>query len=202
MYADYLKPIYRWLHITWATIGISASVLMATAKGHPPGLVFVPIVLVTWLAGHGLLWLSRKLAVKGRLAAHNQAVGDGKWPVLLILLVCLFGAVFIFGAFGLFWQMFSGSRWGIELISMTAIWLTAALCFFGILMRLDWSRNLAGAGFIILAAILLYEIIASFMRGYRNSPAEWATALILSVLLVLLGWYILRSSRIKTFFVR
>jgi putative Ca2+/H+ antiporter (TMEM165/GDT1 family) len=200
--ADYLKPVYRWLHILLGIIGSAASVLLATAKGHPPGLVFVPIVLVIWFTGHGLLWLSRKLAVKGQLAASNHSVGDSKWPILLILLVCLFGTVFIFGAFGLAWQVFSGSRSGIGQNSMIAIWLTTSLCFFGILLRQDWSRILAGSGFIVLAAIMLYEMIASFMRGYRNSSAEWATVVILFILLVLLGQHILRSSRIKDFFVR
>lgn len=197
-----LKPVFRWLHILLAIIGSAASVRLATAKGHPPGLVFVPIVFAIWFTGHGLLWLSRKLAVKGQLAASKRSVGDGKWPILLILLVCLFGAVFIFGGFGLAWQAFSGSRWSTELNSMVATWFIVSLCFFGILLRLDWSRILAGSGFIVLAAIMLYEMIASLMRGYKNSPAEWATAVVLFVFLVMLGQHILRSPRIKEFFAR
>jgi hypothetical protein len=202
MDADYLKPVYRWLHILWAITGSAASVLLASAKGHPPGLVFVPVVIAIWLGGHALLWLSRKLAVKGKFTANNRNVGESKWPVLLILLGFLFGAAFIFGAFGLAWQAFSGARWGIELLSVAAIWLTASLCFFGILLRQDWSRILAGSGFIVLAAIMLYEMIASFMRGYKNSPAEWVAVIILFILLVSLGQYILRSTRIKVFFAR
>ena len=200
MDADHLKPVYRWLHILLGIIGSAASVLLATAKGHPPGLVFVPIVFAIWFTGHGLLWLSRKLAVKGQLAASNHSVGDSKWPILLILLVCLFGTVFIFGAFGLAWQVFSGSRSGIGQNSMIAIWLTTSLCFFGILLRQDWSRVLAGRVFMFVAAILLYEMVASAMRGYRNSTTEWVMVIVIFIILVLFGLYVLRSSKIKAFY--
>ena len=202
MNASYLKPVFRWLHVIWAIIGFAASVLLASAKGHPPGLVFVPIVLAVWFTGHGLLWLSRKLAIRGKLTADKHNATNGKWPLLLILLVCLFGTVFIFGVFGFGWLAFSGERWGFELLSMVAIWLAASLCFFGILLRQDWSRILAGGGFITLAVLLLYEMIASFMRGYQNSLLEWATALILFILLVLIGQHIVRSSHIRAFFAR
>jgi len=202
MEADYLKPVFRWLHIVWAIIGCTASVLLASAEGHPPGLVFVPIVLAIWFTGHGLLWLSRKLAVKGKLTADSHDAIKDKWPLLLILLICLFGAFFIFGVFGFGWMAFSRERWGFELLSMVALWLVASLCFFGMLLRQDWSRIVAGSGFIVLAVILLYEMIASLMRGYKNSPVEWATAMVLFMLLVLLGQHIVRSSRIKAFFAR
>ena len=202
MDAIYLKSVFRWLHIIWAIIGIAASVLLASAKGHPPGLVFVPIVLAVWFAGHGLLWLSRKLAIRGKLAADKHDATNDQWPLLLILFACLFGIAFIFGVFGFGWLVFSRERWGFELLSMVAIWLAVSLCFFGILLRQNWSRVLTGGGFVALAVLLLYEMIASFVRGYRNSPVEWVTALTLFTLLVLIGQYVLRSSRIKAFLSR
>lgn len=174
--------------------------MLAMAKGHPPGLVFVPIVLVIWLTGHGLFWLSRKFAVKGKSSAAKRHLDSRQWPVLLIVLVFFLGAVFVSGFCGLGWQIFSGSRWSFELLSVCVVWLMASLCFFGILLRKNWSRWLAGGGFLSLALIMLYQLIESYSRGYGHSTGEWVAAVVVFVLLCLLGIHILRSLRIKAFF--
>lgn len=99
---DYLKNVFRWLHIVWAIIGASICILLATLEGgHPPGLVFVPIAAAIWVVGHVLLWLSCKLAIRRKYLLDNRNIVRGKWPVMLIVLVILCGIVFIFGIFGL-----------------------------------------------------------------------------------------------------
>jgi hypothetical protein len=199
--ADYTKNVFRWLHVVWATIGASISVLLATAKGgHPPGIVFVPVAAVIWLAGHVLLWGSHRLAIRGKYSVENREIAPGKWPLSIIFLVSLFGIVFFFGLFGIVWQILFERDWLRELTIPLAVWIPSSLCFFGIVLRRDWSRLLAGSGFIVVAIILLYEMIASLLRGYRNSSAEWTTVIVIFVLLSLFGQYILRSSSIKTFF--
>lgn len=177
------------------------SVLLVTAKGgHPPGLVLVPVVAAIWLAGHVFLWGSHKLAIRGKYLADDKNTSSGKWPLAIIFLIFIFGLIFFFGLFGILWQIFSQRDWLRGLAIPLAVWIPSSLCFFGIVLRHDWSRLLAGSGFIVLAIILLYEMIASFMRGYRNSSAEWAIAIVIFVLLSLFGQYVLRSSSIKTFF--
>ena len=201
MSTDSLKNVFRWLHIVWAIIGASICLLLATAKGgHPPGLVFVPIAAAIWLAGHVLLWVSHKLAIRGKYLADNRNIASGEWPLPIILLVFLFGIVFIFGLSGIVWQVLSERDWLRELAIPLAVWIPSSLCFFGILLRQDWSRILAGSGFIVVAVILLYEMIASFMRGYRNSTTEWVIVIVIFVLLILFGQYMLRSSSIKAFY--
>jgi len=198
---DYLKNVFRWLHIVWAIIGASICILLATATGgHPPGLVFVPIAAAIWLAGHILLWVSHKLAIRGENLADNRNIASGKWPPTIILLVFLSGIVFIFGLSGIVWQVLSERNWLHELAMPLTVWIPSSLCFFGILLRQDWSRILAGSGFIVVAVMLLYEMIASFMRGYLNSTTEWVIVLVMFILLVLFGQYILRSKSIKAFY--
>jgi hypothetical protein len=198
---DYTKNVFRWLHVVWATIGASISVLLATAKGgHPPGIVFVPIAAAIWLVGHILFWGSHKLAIRGKYLAESRGITSGKWPLAIIFLAFLFGIVFFFGLFGIVWQILFERDSLRELAIPLAVWIPSSLCFFGIVLRHDWSRLLAGSGFIVVAIILLYEMIASFMRGYRNSSAEWATVIVIFVLLSFFGQYVLRSSSIKTFF--
>ena len=200
MNSDYLKNVFRWLHIVWAIVGASICILLATAKGgHPPGLVFVPIAAVIWLAGHIVLWVSRKLAIRGKNIADAMNGTGGKWPLILIPLVIIFGVVFVFGLFWIIWQVSFERDWQRELTVPLAFWIPSSLCFFGILLRQYWSRILIGSGFIVIGVILLYEMIASFMRGYRNSNTEWMMVIALFVILVLFGSYILRSPSIKAF---
>lgn len=196
---DYLKKHFRWLHIGWAILGSVACALLATGKGHPPGFVFVPIAVLVWLVGHALLWLSRKLAVRGKYLRDDSGVATEKWPPALIFVAFVCGIVSIFGLFGIAWLIIDGKRLH-DLLIPLAVWVPSSLCFFGILLRRDWSRILAGGGLILMAAILLYEMIASFTRGYRNSPTEWLMTIVIFTLLVLFGQYILRSSSIKAFF--
>jgi hypothetical protein len=197
---DYLKNIFRWLHIVWAVIGAGICILLATATGgHPPGLVFVPIAAAIWVAGHVLLLVSRKLAIRGKYLADTRNNVGGNWPPILISFVIIFGVVFIFGLFWIVWQVLFERDWMRELAVPLAFWIPSSLCFFGILLRQNWSRILVGNGFIVVGVILLYEMIASFMRGYRNSTTEWVMVIALFILLVLFGMYILRSSKIKTF---
>ena len=147
-----------------------------------------------------LLWVSRKLAIRGRGLADNKNIASGKWPPTIMLLVFISGFVFIVGLFAIVWQVLFERDWLRELAVPLAVWIPSSLCFFGILLRQDWSRILAGSGFIVVAVILLYEMIASFVRGYQNSTTEWVIAVAIFGLLIWFGQYILRSSGIKAFY--
>ena len=201
MNTNYLKNVFRWLHIAWAIVWATICILLATAAGgHPPGIVFIPVAAAIWLAGHGLLWVSRKLVIRGKCIADNKNIASDKWPLAIILLAFISGIVFIFGLFGIVWQVLSERDWIRQLPIPFAVWIPSSLCFFGILLRQDWSRILAGSGFIVVAVILLYEMIASFVRGYQNSTTEWVIAVAIFGLLIWFGQYILRSSGIKAFY--
>jgi len=198
---DYLKNVFRWLHIAWAIVGVAICILLATAAGgHPPGIVFVPVAAAIWLVVHGLLWVSHKLAIRGKSIADNRNVASGKWPLVIVLLVFISGFIFISGLFGIVWQLLSERDWLRKLPIPFAVWIPSSLCFLGILLRQEWSRILAGGGFIVTAAILLYETIASIMRGQDYSIIVWLILISVFVLLILLGQYMLRSSRIKAFY--
>ena len=196
-----MKIVFRWIHAVWAIIGAGSCILLAAAKGgHPPGLVFVPIAAAIWLAGHLLLWASHKLAIHGKNLADSRNIASGRWPVAIVILVLVFGTIFIFGLFGIVWQVISEREWLRVLAIPLLYWIPASLCFFGVLLRQDWSRILAGSGFMLVAAILLYEMAASALRGYRNSTIEWLMVVAIFFILVLFGLYLLRSSKIKAFY--
>lgn len=196
-----MKNLFRWMHGVWAIIGAGSCILLAAAKGgHPPGLVFIPVAAVIWLAGHLLLWMSHKLAIRGRYLAEGRSTASGKWPLAIIFLVLVFGAVFIFGLLGIIWQVLFERDALLKSTIPLSYWIPSSICFFGILLRQDWSRILAGSGFLLLAAILLFEMVASAMRAYRNSTTEWAMVIVIFILLVFFGQYLLRSEKIKAFY--
>jgi hypothetical protein len=198
-----LKKVFRGLHIGWALFGAGVCGVLATATGgHPPGLVFVPVAAVIWLGGHVLLWGSHKLAARGRDLAAADNAPPGNWPPMIILLTFALGVVFVFGFFFLAWQLLFERHWQRGMFAPVTFWTLASFCFFGILLRQDWSRILAGSGFIVVAALLLYEMIMSAIRGYRNSNTEWVVVVVIFVMLTLVGLYVLRSSAIKSYFSR
>lgn len=90
------------MQVAWAIIGAGACILLATLKGgHPPGLVFVPVAAAIWVVGHVLLWLIYKLAIRGKRSSDNKNIAEGKWPVMLPILVILSAIILIIGILGL-----------------------------------------------------------------------------------------------------
>ena len=196
-----MKKVFRGLHIGWALIGAGVCAVLATATGgHPPGIIFVPVAAVIWLGGHVLLWGSHKLAARGRDLAAGDNAPPGNWPPMIILLAFAFGIVFVFGFFSLVWQLLFERHWQRGMFVPLAFWIPSSMCFFGILLRKDWSRILAGSGFIVVASVLLYEMIASLVRGYRNPMTEWVAAIAVFIVLVIFGLYVLRSAKVKAYF--
>lgn len=203
-FSDYLRRPYRWLHGVWGAVGLAACVLLALAKGHPPGLVFLPFAAGVWLAGHVLLWLSRRLAIHGRRTAGAVASGaaPARWPPTLVALAFLGGLVSIGGLALVGVQWVFRSHRAHELYPVLLWWVPATLCFLGILLRWKWSRLLAGGGAIFIAVLIIYEMLASYLRGYRNAADDWLLAIALAVAMLLLGTHILRSPAIRVFFAR
>ena len=92
----------------------------------PPGIVIVPIAAAIWLAGHGLLWVSHKLAIRGKHLADNRNIASGKWPLAIVVLVFITGIVFIFGLFGIVWQVLPERNWLRKLPIPFAVWIPSS----------------------------------------------------------------------------
>ena len=196
-----VKIIFRLLHIVWLIIGVSITVMLVTStKGHPPGIIFAPIAVALWMAGHVLLWFSHKLAIQGNNLAEKRDDAGGKWPLTLIFLAFIFGCVFIFGLFGITAKVLFEQNWQSKLPIFLVIWLPPSICFIGILLRQAWSRILASGGFIVVALFLLYQMIESLAHSNRYSALDWITGIVVFLIFLFLGQHIFRSSSIKAFF--
>ena len=198
---DKLKIAFRYLHSIWAIIGLITTIIFATAtKGHPPGIVFIPIVFGVWVIGHTLFWFCYKLAVKGRQLAETRNNEREQWPLIILLLTLVFGGIFIFGLLLIITKTVTEHNWAKELPILLTIWLPPSICFIGILLRQSWSRIMSSAVLIISALLLLNQMIESLIRGNRASVIEWVIALAILITLLFLGQHILRSASIKAFY--
>ena len=194
------KLIFRLLNIIWSITGISVVLILVTStKGHPPGIVFVPSAVAIWIIGHVLLWLILKLAIRGNQLAVTKSSAGNSWPITLVLLALIFGAVSSFGFFGIILQIMFEHNWQSKLPILLLIWLPPSICLVGILLRQSWSRFLAGGGFIIVAIYLLYQMLESLMLSQPHTALDWLTGIVVLIVCVFLGQHILRSPRIKEF---
>lgn len=77
----------RVAHAAWAAVGIIVCLLLVLngRQGHPPAAILVPMVLVGWAVGHGLIWGVQRLAAKGRRIAARTAPDGQPWPLGLRL---------------------------------------------------------------------------------------------------------------------
>lgn len=201
---DYLKRPFRVAHLSWAGIGVAASVFLIFfgGEGHPPGIVLLPVVWVVWVLGHGVLWAVRRLAARGRMRALYSDDGGRGWPAALILAAVGTGTTTAVGLFPLAVRIFESSEgrfrdplWAI----MIAIWLAHGVCFVGLLMRRAWSRTFVALLCFGWAALLVAQFVDHLARGSRIQPGELVISVVLIAIGVLFGWHLLVSRDVKDF---
>ena len=88
-------------HTTWAVLAVVVSLLMIFTinKGHPPLIVFLPLVILVWVAGHLAIWGVAWLVVKGRRVASGTESEGRSWPLGLRLAVIGTGILTSAGVF-------------------------------------------------------------------------------------------------------
>ena len=192
--------LFRWLHGVWAAMGAIACVLLALAKGHPPGLVFIPFAVAAWALGHGALWLIRRLLIRSERFVQQNGTATGSWPPFLVLLAICFGVVFVAGLILIAWKLVFGGLGVGGLMILLVVCAPPSLCFLGILLRKNWARLLASTFFFVVAGFLVFEAASTVMRGRRLPLDEWLAVFAIIFLLAALGLYLLLSRRIKAFF--
>lgn len=191
-------------HLVWAVISLVAcAVLIFSGGGHPPPIVFLPVVVAVWMAGHGALWGIAKLAGKGTARAHGEKVEADGWPLALKFVILVTGVAAGFGVMQLTVSMFlgktypfPGALWGITM----ALWVVHGAVFCGLLLRRRWSKATSALIFIGWAMLLLFQMVDYLAKGQRIDVMELGLAAALVAVLVAFGVYLLRSRRIDRFF--
>ena len=194
----------RFAHLAWLALGISISVLLVFGgEGHPPPLVFLPLVLLLWVLGHLGIWGAGRLAAKGRRAASGTAGGRGSWPAGLRLALLATGIGASIGVLQAAVSLYLG-RWypyrdaGLWSV-MIVVWVLHGGCFVGLLLRRRWSRILCLLLASAWALLLASRIIDSLVHDTRVEIFPLLTLSGLMAALLVLVRQFAASERVKSF---
>lgn len=198
----------RAAHAVWAAVAVCVSLLMVIAgsKGHPPLVIFLPAVVVVWVAGHlaigGTGWLARK----GRDWVGGAEQEDMPRPIGLWLALTGTGIVAAIGVYQLLMTGYLGRLYPYRYAGLWTMMLTIKLahaaCFAGLLLRRPWA-GLASAGLAIGWAVLLAsQIVEHLPPGPQTDATEMIIAVGMMVSLLALGLNLALSSKVKAFLER
>jgi hypothetical protein len=185
----------------WGAIGFSICVLPVLAGGgHPPPLIFLPLVVAVWAVGHGAIWVTGRIAARGRRSAPEEGGGVIAWPLGLKLALILTGFASAVGIIQIVVTLLIGELYPFRLPGLWAItmviWITHGACFVGLLLRKRWSRWLCAALPLAWAALLAAQIVDHLVRGSPVDPTELVIVLVLILVLSLFGYSLARSKRV------
>ena len=197
-----MKHPFYWLHGVLAIIGIGVcGVLLTADKGHPPAIVFLPLAVIAWVLLHLFLGLVQLLAVKGRARSSQSDARPGTWPVVLLIIVAVASFAFLYMLAGSIEWFLSNHAWTTRRMVYFALPFVALACLSGILLRMDWARLLAATVCFLMAGFLLLRVIPLVFSARELGVGMLLYAASLIGGLGALGYHLLTSQRIKSFFV-
>lgn len=198
----------RAAHAAWAAVGAFACALLVLTgrEGHPPAVVLLPIAVVAWAVGHGLIWGVMRLAAEGRRMGARTAAAGQPWPLGLRLAVVGTGSAALVGVVQVVGTVLAGRLYPFheagDWAAMLAVWLVHAACFAGLLLRHGWSRLLCATLAFGWAALLGAQVAEQLGPGTPPDRTGMLVALGLMVLLLLFGSYLVSSGKARSFLVR
>ena len=161
----------RGLYATWTALGLaSSSFLVFAGGGHPAPIIFLPIVVAVWIAGHLALVGAGWLARRGAAAAAGAVVctDPGEWSLPLRIAVAACGLASLMGLIqlvvtALLREMypFRGALWAITLV----IWGLHGACLAGLLLLRPWARRFAALLSFGWSALMAWQIVDHFWYG-------------------------------------
>lgn len=199
-----ISTSFRVLHILVAITAVIACVILAFATGgHPPGIVFIPFVLVYWLVAHLFLFgLKRALVYMAKPKENKAALG---WPPLLTLMAIGSGFILLPLIYGLFHDFVMRSKWTELNNWMWAIMIfTPPTCVFGgivygAITGSKFARWIAAIGPISYVSYIFINLAKEIItKGYTRE--SWISVIIVVGLCVAMTIYLLLSSSVKEFF--
>ena len=202
------KHIFYWLHGSIMIVGLSICALAiygaasGADRGHPPAIIFLPVVIIAWLILHVFLIFIQWLATQGNKNAFKQSTTKNSWPLSLIIFVILC-SVFSLQGFAALAEMWYSGRLPIYLTQWLFFLVVGVsfVCMCGILLRKNWGRLMAGVGCILISGFFMYMAIRNVILGYNYDIGDSIYLLLLVTSLGYFGYHLLTSERIKTFII-
>ena len=201
-----MKHPFYWLHGVIAFVGLSIcslliyGVVSGTDRGHPPAIIFLPVVIIVWLILHVFLLFIQWLASQSKKRTLKQGKELSSWPVALIIVVagCSIFFLYSLGGMGAWWL--SNEAWRSHRTVYLIVQILAFICLSGILLRKYWGLLIAGISCLFASGYFVYRIIPLIVSGHKFGFSLVLYSLFVTIGIGLFGYYLLRSARIRSFF--
>jgi hypothetical protein len=192
--AELVRRPFNYLHLAWGILILLGCVaLVAMGGGHPPPMVFVPVLLVAGLAGNLLLLLVAWLLRLGRsrfAAAHADLP---RWPPELILIALALGLLAIAAIAVTVGELARLRTRPLEWMLFAAVATVHAAAFTLLLLRIGAARYL-------IAAVCLGWGLALVLQLGEARPGELPIAVAIVGGLIAIAAYVLLAGRIRSVF--
>ncbi|NNK93069.1 MAG: hypothetical protein HKP41_01835 [Desulfobacterales bacterium] len=195
----------RAVHAVWAALAVVVTLFMIFTinQGHPPLVVFFPLVVLIWITGHLGIWCVVRLVAKGRGVATESGSQGRSWSVGFWLAVIGTGVLTSAGVFQLIVTVYLGRLYPYHYVNLWSVMLLIkvvhAACFVGLLLRQRWSRltsALLAFGWTMLMALQIAEHLPP---RAPTSLTELMIAFGIMVSLFTLGIHLIVSPKVKSF---
>lgn len=202
-----LRMRNRITHVAWAAFAVCVSLMLIfVGEGHPPPIVFLPVVVIFWILGHIVIWAVGWLATKGQRARGAGGASDRQhapWPMSLRLVLTGTGIAACVGILqivvtvlrGKLYPFHDATLWTI----MMALWVVHGACFVSLLLRQRKARYLSLMLVFAWALLLAAQIGEQVMHGYRVDITAVALTAGAVALLLWFGFHLGNSNRVKSF---
>jgi hypothetical protein len=191
----------------WAAVGIVACLVLALTaqESHPPAVILLPLALVVWAVGHGLIWGVLRLVARGQRGART-ATDAQPWPLVLRLAVVSTGAPALAGVVQVVGTVVAGRLYPFhhagDWAAVLVVWLVHAACFAGLLLRQGWSRLMSATLAFGWASLLGVQVAEHLGPGRPSGGTDILVALVLMALLFALGICLVSSRKARLFLAR
>lgn len=191
-FAHLLPRPFRITHKVWAGLVLLGCVALATGGGHPPPIVFAPLLIVAGMIGHLLLLLVAWLMHVGRSrSAARQGTAPG-WPAELVLIAIVLGSLALAStavALGQLAQHGSQPRQWLAYVVAATVHATA---FAALMLRWQLARYM-------VAAICVGWSLALALQFREPRPtADLLVAIVIIAALLAIAAYVVLGKRIRS----
>lgn len=178
--------------MVWAGLVLFGCVVLAMGGGHPPPIVFVPLLILAGLAGHLLLILVAWLINQGRSRSFAPPGTSRHWPAELVLIAIVLGPLALTStavALGQVAQHGSQPRqWLVYVVAATV----HAMAFVVLLLRWQLARYM-------LAVICIGWGVALALQFREPRPtADLVIAIVVIAGLLAIAAYVVLAKRIRS----
>jgi hypothetical protein len=202
-----LRMRNRIAHAAWAAFAVCVSLMLIfVGKGHPPPIIFLPVVAIFWVLGHIVIWAIGWLSTKGQRARDAGGASNGQrasWPISLRFVLTGTGIAACVGTLqivvtvlrGKLYPFHDATLWTI----MMVLWLVHGACFAGLLLRRRWSKYASMTLVFAWALLLVAQIGEQVMRGHRLDITAFSLIAGAVALLLWFGLHLGNSNKVKSF---